>query len=63
MDRSEPEPDVTSDRVLKPATLTVPEGLLVEFEGMTWRPLPSAAGEDGALIDWESECILPISLP
>ncbi|XP_048047865.1 uncharacterized protein LOC125269136 [Megalobrama amblycephala] len=58
----EPEPKEKSDQVHDPATTSVPEGILLEFEGMKWSPTPSITADE-LLIDWESECILPISVP
>lgn len=50
-----PEPEVTSDQVRELATMTVQEGLLLEYEGMKWRPTPSTWTENGALIIFK-EC-------
>ncbi len=61
-DRPEPKP-TTSDQVCELATLLVPVGLLVKHEGLSWSPNPSTTADDGALIDWNSECFLPVSFP
>lgn len=58
----EPEPKEKSDQVRDPATTSVPEGILLEFQGMKWSPTPSITADE-LLIAWESECILPISVP
>ncbi|ROI15817.1 hypothetical protein DPX16_21324 [Anabarilius grahami] len=50
-----------SDQVHELATSPVPLGLLVEFEGMSWSPTPLTAADEMP-IDFESECILPISV-
>lgn len=52
----EPEPEDTSDQVCELATSSVPEGILMEFEGTKWSPIPSTVAEEDLLIllmDWE----------
>lgn len=37
-----PEPNKMSDQVHEPATLPVPVGVLVDYEGMEWSPVSTA---------------------
>lgn len=43
------EPNKMSDQVHEPATLPVPMGVLVEYEGMEWTPVSTAKVEVSAL--------------
>lgn len=42
---SEPEPKAKSDQVHEPATVSVTEGILVEFAGMDWSPAHTTVAE------------------
>lgn len=65
---TECKPEESSDEVCEPATTSVPEGILVEFEGMKWSPSPSTVAEGNSLIYWVTvSCLFnfpaPVSLP
>lgn len=56
----ESEPNERHNQVCEPATVLISEGILVEYEGIEWRHVPSAKVKLDVLdfeplINWESE--------
>lgn len=61
-DEPKQEPEATQEPQISPEPPWINNlpGLLVDCEGMLWSPTPSTMADDEALIDWESECFLPV---
>lgn len=65
-----PEPSKTSEKLHEPATSSVPEGILGEYEAMEWIHVPSAKADVSAqnfapliILEEHKESLMPVLLP